>query len=132
MSLTLPERARAIYLVGPETVELREVDVPRPGPGELLIAIEAATTCGTDLKVFRRGGHPRMLQVPGPFGHEMTGRIVAVGGGARRADGERWREGDAVVVANSAACGRCPACRLPSDRRSSGCCSSPNRRSCAC
>ena len=75
----LPARARSIFLVGPEEVEMREVQVPRPGPGELLVAIEAATTCGTDLKVFRRGGHPRMLEVPGPFGHEMTGRVVAAG-----------------------------------------------------
>ena len=72
-------RARAVYLTGPEKVELREVEVAPPGPGELRVAIESATTCGTDLKVFRRGGHPRMLAVPGPFGHEMTGRVAAVG-----------------------------------------------------
>jgi L-iditol 2-dehydrogenase len=108
----LPRRARAIYLVGPEEIELREVVVPRPGPGELLVAIEAATTCGTDLKVLRRGGHPRMLEVPGPFGHEMTGRIVAAGRGpSARSGAARFREGDAVVVANSASCGACPACR---------------------
>lgn len=121
----LPARARSIFLVGPEEIEMREVDVPRPGPGELLVAIEAATTCGTDLKVFRRGGHPRMLEVPGPFGHEMTGRVVAAGrlavatatsspasGSAGGISGGRaFREGDAVVVANSAACGICPACR---------------------
>jgi L-iditol 2-dehydrogenase len=126
VSAPLPTRARAIYLVGPEAVELREVDVPRPAPGELLVAIEAATTCGTDLKVFRRGGHPRMLRVPGPFGHEMTGRVVAVGddgaggnggnnrdagNGGARAPSRPWSEGDAVVVANSASCGACPACR---------------------
>ena len=105
----IPARARAVYLLGPEELALREVAVPRPGAGEMLVAIEAATTCGTDLKVYRRGGHPRMLTVPGPFGHEMTGRVVAVGG-ARSAAAQRFREGDAVVVANSASCGRCPAC----------------------
>ena len=119
----LPAKARAIYLIAPEELELREVPVPRPGPGELLVAIEAATTCGTDLKVFRRGGHPRMLEVPGPFGHEMTGRIAAIGsaltsgaGGGPRAGAagatgtSRFREGDAVIVANSASCGRCALC----------------------
>lgn len=106
----LPGRARAVFLVAPEEIELRDVAVPRPGKGELLVAIEAATTCGTDLKVFRRGGHPRMLEVPGPFGHEMTGRVVAVGSPAEPG-ALRFREGDAVVVANSAPCGRCPACR---------------------
>lgn len=104
----LPARARAVFLLGPEELALREVDVPRPAAGELLVAIEAATTCGTDLKVFRRGGHPRMLEVPGPFGHEMTGRVVAAG--AHGSAGIRFREGDAVVIANSAACRRCPAC----------------------
>jgi len=106
----LPDRARAVFLVAPEEIELREVEVPRPGAGALLVAIEAATTCGTDLKVFRRGGHPRMLEVPGPFGHEMTGRVVAVGSPGEHG-AVRFREGDAVVVANSASCGRCPACR---------------------
>jgi len=117
----LPDRARAIFLVAPEELELRELEVPRPGPGELLVAIEAATTCGTDLKVFRRGGHPRMLDVPGPFGHEMTGRIAAIGGsggsvasavsGPRGVGATRFREDDAVVIANSASCGRCRECR---------------------
>ncbi len=117
MTGSLPDRARAIFLLGPGKLALREVEVPRPGPGELLVAIEAATTCGTDLKVFRRGGHPRMLEVPGPFGHEMTGRIAAVGGVGgtggigRGFSSPPFREGDAVVVANSASCGICPACR---------------------
>ncbi|HEX2224643.1 MAG TPA: alcohol dehydrogenase catalytic domain-containing protein [Thermoanaerobaculia bacterium] len=89
---------------------MREVPVPEPGPGELLVRIGAATTCGTDLKVYRRGGHPRMLRVPAPFGHEMAGTVVATGEGARRTDGAVWNEGDRVVVANSAPCGVCERC----------------------
>ncbi len=80
--------------------------VPRPAAGELLVAIGAATTCGTDVKVFRRGGHPRMLKVPSPFGHEMAGTVAAAGAGVAR-----FREGDRVAIANSAPCGRCRACR---------------------
>ena len=102
----IPARALSLFLTGPERVELREVEIPRPGAGELLLAIEAATTCGTDLKVFRRGGHPRMLVVPGPFGHEMTGIVGAVGDGVSEIS-----EGDALIVANSASCGDCRACR---------------------
>ena len=60
-------------------MELRRVPVPEPGPGEILVRIGAATTCGTDVKVLRRGGHPRMLQPPTPFGHEMAGTVEAVG-----------------------------------------------------
>ncbi|MES1242120.1 MAG: alcohol dehydrogenase catalytic domain-containing protein [Acidobacteriota bacterium] len=97
-------RQRTVFLLGPERVELREVPIPEPGPGELLLRVEAATTCGTDVKVLRRGGHPRMLHVPTPFGHEMAGTVEAVGPQAR------WQPGDRVVVANSAPCGACEWC----------------------
>ncbi|HYO13419.1 MAG TPA: alcohol dehydrogenase catalytic domain-containing protein [Thermoanaerobaculia bacterium] len=70
-----------------------------------MVRIGAATTCGTDVKVFRRGGHPRMLRTPTPFGHEMAGTVLAVG-----PEVERWRTGDRVVVANSAPCGICEWC----------------------
>jgi L-iditol 2-dehydrogenase len=97
---------RTVMLLGQRSVAIEETPAPMPGPGEVVVAIDAATTCGTDLKVFRRGGHPRMLQVPCPFGHEMTGVVAAIG-----TEVEGWREGDAVVVANSASCGVCPECR---------------------
>ena len=99
-------RGRVAWLMGPRRVEVRETEVPAPGPGEVLLAIEAATTCGTDLKVWKRGGHPTMLTVPGPFGHEMTGVVAAVGRGVKE-----LAEGDRVVVVNSASCGLCPRCR---------------------
>jgi len=94
------------FLLGPEKVEVREAPLPTPGAGEVVMRVEAAVTCGTDLKVFRRGGHPRMLRAPCPFGHEMAGVVTGVGDGVRRV-----REGDQVVVANSAACGACAPCR---------------------
>jgi L-iditol 2-dehydrogenase len=68
--------------------------------------VEAALTCGTDVKVLRRG-HPVMIpMVPTVFGHEMAGTVTAVGAGVRG-----WREGDRLVAANSAPCGICPLCR---------------------
>jgi L-iditol 2-dehydrogenase len=105
----LPLTQQSAYLLGPERLEIRAAPVPRPAAGEILVAIGAATTCGTDVKVFRRGGHPRMLKVPTPFGHEMAGTIVALGEDVAAAG--RWREGDRVAIANSAPCGTCPACR---------------------
>lgn len=96
---------RTVFLLGPERVELRRIPVPEPGPGEILVRIGAATTCGTDVKVLRRGGHPRMLVVPSPFGHEMAGTVAAVGSGV-----EKWKTGDRVVVANSVPCGECEQC----------------------
>lgn len=93
------------WLTGPESIELRKGPVPQPGPGELLLSVGAAVTCGTDVKVYRRGGHPRMLEVPSPFGHEMAGTVIGLGEGV---DG--WQEGERVVVSNSASCGRCDFC----------------------
>jgi len=106
---TLPSLQRTVFLLGPERVELRRVPVPEPGPGEILVRIGAATTCGTDVKVLRRGGHPRMLHAPTPFGHEMAGTVVAIGP-AIGPEQDRWNLGDRVVVANSAPCGTCEWC----------------------
>ncbi len=104
--MNLPETMQGAMLLGPEHIEVREVPVPRPGQGELLLKVEAATTCGTDVKVFKRGGHPRMLQVPTLFGHEMAGTVAAAGPGVTR-----FAEGDGLVVANSAPCLECEPCR---------------------
>lgn len=96
---------KGAMLLGPEKIEIRDLPVPEPDDGEIILSVEAATTCGTDVKVFKRGGHPRMLKVPTLFGHEMAGRVAARGAGVTA-----FREGDAVVVANSAPCGECDYC----------------------
>ncbi len=103
----LPETMQGAVLLGPEHIEVREVPVPLPAAGEILLGVEAATTCGTDVKVYRRGGHPRMLKTPTLFGHEMAGRVAAIGSGVTG-----FAEGDAVVVANSAPCLTCEPCRM--------------------
>ncbi len=105
--MNLPDTMRGAMLLGPEKIEVRDVAVPRPGAGEILLSIEAATTCGTDVKVYRSAGHPRMLETPCLFGHEMSGRVCAVGDGVKG-----FSEGDGVVVANSAPCGNCGPCRM--------------------
>jgi L-iditol 2-dehydrogenase len=53
----------------------------RHRPRDLLLRIGAATTCGTDVKLFLHGGHPRMLEMPVPFGREMAGTVGRVGDG---------------------------------------------------
>lgn len=96
---------RALILHGPGDVRLETVDDPRPGPGEVVVQVEYAMTCGTDAKMLRNGRHPAMPEPPAPFGHEVTGRIAAVGAGVS------WPAvGDPVVVANSAPCGACFYC----------------------
>jgi L-iditol 2-dehydrogenase len=87
---------RALVFHGPGDVRLEDVPRPEPGPGEVLVQVEAALTDGTDLKTYRRG-HPVLLgPPPSPFGHEFAGVDVATG---RR-----------VVAPNSAPCGACAAC----------------------
>src|SRR5262250_3410689 len=90
---------------GPDDLRFEERPIPEPGPGEIVVRIEAALTCGTDVKVLRRG-HPVMIPyVPTVFGHELAGTVTAVGAGVGVI-----REGDRVVAANSAPCGACPPC----------------------
>ena len=74
--------------------------------GEARIQIEAALTCGTDLKVFKRGYHAKMIIPPALFGHEFAGVISELA-----PDVTGWRVGERVAVANSAPCGQCFYCR---------------------
>ncbi len=96
----------AALLYGQEDFRLEQVPEPTPAAGEVVIQVEAATTCGTDLKVWRRGGHAKMLTPPTLFGHEGAGRIVAVGAGVTK-----WQIGDRVVANNSAPCMKCFFCQ---------------------
>ncbi|HEY9695003.1 MAG TPA: alcohol dehydrogenase catalytic domain-containing protein [Oculatellaceae cyanobacterium] len=96
----------AALLYGQEDLRLEQVADPTPDAGEVVIEVGAATTCGTDLKVWRRGGHARMLKPPTLFGHEAAGRIVALGAGV-----SSWQVGDRVVANNSAPCMSCFFCQ---------------------
>jgi L-iditol 2-dehydrogenase len=97
---------KAMVFHGPGDLRYEEVPVPSPAPGEVVVRIEAALTCGTDVKTLRRG-HPVMIpRVPTVFGHEFAGSVAAVGRGVRTVG-----EGDRVVAANSAPCGGCHPCR---------------------
>jgi L-iditol 2-dehydrogenase len=96
----------AAVLYGKEQVKIETVSVPELGPGDLLVRVKAALTCGTDVKVFRRGYHARMIVPPALFGHELAGDIVATGGGV-----SKFQVGDRVIAANSAPCGKCFYCQ---------------------
>jgi L-iditol 2-dehydrogenase len=95
---------RGVFFLGPGQLELREVPIPEPDPGEVIVKVESATTCGTDLKAWRRGH--KLFKPPMPFGHEFAGYISAIGEGVTK-----WKVGDAVVGANSAPCNECWYCR---------------------
>ena len=115
MNLSIPSRGfpgggymakqmRAAVYLGPEKIELSMVPVPEPAAGELLVKVRAATTCGTDVKTYRRG-HPK-FPPPFVFGHEFGGDIVDVGKGV-----DRFQEGMRVTANVFAECGVCFYCK---------------------
>ncbi len=93
---------RALVCEAPGTPVLRDVPVAEPGPGEVLVRVRAALTCGTDLKIARRG-HPK-IPFPLTLGHEWAGVVEKAGTGAA------WEPGARVTSAVSAPCGACAAC----------------------
>jgi L-iditol 2-dehydrogenase len=96
---------KAAILHGREDIRIERVPVPEAAPGELIVRVGAALTCGTDLKVFRRGYHARMIVPPALFGHELAGTVVEAGAGVTD-----FASGDRVVALNSAPCGQCYFC----------------------
>ncbi len=99
---------KAAYLPGNSTVILKEVEIPVPGHGEVLIKMKSSTICGSDIRAIYRehlGKGPEGYQNK-ICGHEPSGQIVKCGPGLRR-----FKEGDRVVVYHISGCGLCNDCR---------------------
>jgi L-iditol 2-dehydrogenase len=103
---TVNTQMLAAVLYGKENLQVEPVAVPDIGENDVLVRVKAALTCGTDVKVFRRGYHARMIIPPAVFGHELAGDIVKVGRNITR-----FHAGQRVVAANSAPCLQCFYCR---------------------
>jgi L-iditol 2-dehydrogenase len=97
---------KAAILHGREDVRIEDIQTAALRPGEVRVNIEAALSCGTDLKVYKRGYHSRMIIPPSAFGHEFAGSISEIGEGVTG-----WKLGERVVAANSAPCGACAFCK---------------------
>src|ERR1700749_1089180 len=96
------ELMEASVYVGDGALEVRDVPVPEPGPGEVLIEVAQCGICGTDLHlVLERIARPGTV-----LGHEWAGTIAAVGD-----EVTDWSGGDRVVCGPSPGCGACRACR---------------------
>ncbi len=99
-------KMKAVRYYAPLDIRYEEVNVKEPSEGEVVVKVEAALTCGTDVKTLRRG-HPLLIkEVPSGFGHEFSGTIFKLGENV-----EGFNVGDRVVAANSAPCGECFFCR---------------------
>jgi len=97
----------AAVLYGREDLKIESVDIPPLKEDDVLVRVEVALTCGTDLKVWKQGFHARMIQPPALFGHELSGVIEEKG----RAVNGGVRKGMRVVPSNSAPCNVCLYCR---------------------
>ena len=97
---------KAVLFYGPQDIRYEETRIKPLEKGEILVKIQAALTCGTDVKTFRRG-HPVLIKnIPSGFGHEFSGIVEKVAD-----DVKNVKVGDRVVCANSAPCGECFYCK---------------------
>jgi L-iditol 2-dehydrogenase len=97
---------KAAMLYGVKNLKVEDIEVPKVGAGEVLVKVETATTCGTDLKIFQRGYVEKVIKLPTIFGHEWAGDVVEV------AEGLQWpTKGARVRAGNSAPCLRCTMCQ---------------------
>lgn len=100
------KKMKSIQYWGPGDIRFEEVSIKPLEEGEVLVKVESALTCGTDVKTYKRG-HPVLIkQIPSGFGHEFAGTIAKLGKNV-----EGFEIGDRVVAANSAPCGECFFCK---------------------
>ena len=99
-------RMKSIQYWAPGDIRYEEVSIKPLEEGEVLVKVESALTCGTDVKTYRRG-HPLLIkEIPSGFGHEFAGVVEKLGKNV-----EGFQVGDRVVAANSAPCGECFYCK---------------------
>ncbi|MEY8312428.1 zinc-dependent alcohol dehydrogenase family protein [Oscillospiraceae bacterium 42-9] len=94
------------YFLGSQTFEIRETDIPTPGPGQVVVKNMFCGVCGTDVHIYY--GEPGSADVNPPvvLGHEYSGEVVAVGQGVTA-----LRPGDHVTIDPNIYCGECEYCR---------------------
>jgi len=104
---------QGVVLSAPGEVALEEIEVDAPGPGEVLVRIDATGVCHSDLHVIDEGGWHHSYPVL--LGHEGAGTVVAVGEGSDVA--VQLHQGDRVVLGWKTACGQCSQCRRGEPRQ---------------
>lgn len=98
----------AAVLAGLHRIELTEVPIPEPGPGEVLLEVEAVGICGSDLHYWRCGRiADQIVKFPMRLGHEPAGRVVALGAGVKG-----LKKGQGVAIEPGIPCGVCRECQM--------------------
>ena len=104
--MTMAGTSRAVTLLAPDSIEIREYPLPEIPPDGGLVAVERAGVCGTDVKYF----HGKIeLPLPIILGHEILGRVAKLGREAASIHG--LKEGDRIILKGALGCGRCADCR---------------------
>jgi 2-desacetyl-2-hydroxyethyl bacteriochlorophyllide A dehydrogenase len=98
---TAMRSCEALAVRGPERVEFARVELPEPGPDQVLIEVSACGICGSDLRLYRQGEMEAAF-----FGHEFSGKVVSVGTGV-----EDFKTGDRIAAGLARACGHCEPCQ---------------------
>ena len=99
---------KAAFLPGNSTVEMKDIEIPIPGPGQVLVKTKSSTICGSDIRAIYRehlGKGPEAYQNK-VAGHEPCGQIVKCGENMKR-----FKEGDRVILYHISGCGVCNDCR---------------------
>jgi threonine dehydrogenase-like Zn-dependent dehydrogenase len=107
----IPQRTRGVYLPGDSTAVVRELAVPEPGPGELLVRVGASGICGSDIGYIYRGYKGHRGEEGAAYrgvvaGHEPAGTVVAAGPQVRH-----FGPGDRILAYHIVGCGACHNCR---------------------
>ncbi|MEZ5842444.1 MAG: L-idonate 5-dehydrogenase [Hyphomicrobiaceae bacterium] len=99
---------RAVVVHAPHDLRVEATSVSEPGPGQVLVAVEAGGICGSDLHYFHDGGFGTVrIREPMILGHEVAGRVEALGAGVRE-----FSLGQRVALSPSNPCGHCRYCQL--------------------
>ena len=100
-------KMKAAVLTQVGKIEIRELDIPTPGPDEALVRVRAVGLCGSDVHYYEHGRiGPYVVTGPIILGHEAAGEVVAVGSEVRH-----LKEGQRVTIEPGATCGRCEYCK---------------------
>lgn len=106
----IPEKMMAAVLHGPKDLKVQEIDVPSPGPGEVLVEVAANGLCHTDVTYYEAKIPEKMRIYPLILGHEAAGRVVGLGTGT-----SGLAEGDSVLLPPVYGCGECDYCQAGLD-----------------